>query len=82
MRLETMKIRDAPTLYGATNSIEDTFFRRNHVTLNWIAMCLCQWFQTPGRQGAVANIFCTVTLIFADYWYLNYVMSLLTGILR
>jgi len=51
MRLETMKIRDALTLYEAPNSNEDTFFRRNRVSVNWIAMCLCQGFQTPGHQA-------------------------------
>ena len=65
MLLETIEIRDALTLYEASNSI-DTFFRRDHVSLNWIAMCLCQGFQTPGHQGAVANTFCTVALKFAD----------------
>ena len=61
-----MAISDALTLYEAPNSNEDTFFRSNHVSLNWIAMCLCQRFQTPGHQGAVSNTFCTVALKFAD----------------
>jgi hypothetical protein len=86
MRLDAMTIRDALTLYETCNSIEGTFFHRNHVPLNWITryMYLCQRFKNPGHQGAVATQFCTVAPNICGYsiWNLHNVTLLAPRILR